>query len=200
MTGKQTCCTSTILDPFLFLDGLEPSPNSRSARFLPSSRACRRSKAVRAPPPPLGKSSSLGGAAASSASSGLLDIMCSVSPAQCHSGFQILIVIVPCTIGCSNLLQDANASLDAVRTRWKTMDYLLISFRLPPIAPASFLTRRLSQMLAWLRALYRARIVFIETALYTDSFYACLSRVDDCNVNIFIPEASSQIDSKISDH
>ena len=52
-------CTSTASDPFLFLDGLEPSLRSRSARDLPSSRACRRSRAVKAPPPPLGKFSSL---------------------------------------------------------------------------------------------------------------------------------------------
>lgn len=71
LTGPEQLSTSKLLEGFRFLDGLEPSFSSCSARLLPSSRACRRSKAVKAPPPPLGKSSSLAGAGTAIASEDL---------------------------------------------------------------------------------------------------------------------------------
>ena len=71
LTGHERLSTSKLLEDFRFLDGLEPSFSSCSARILPSSRACRRSKAVKAPPPPLGKSSSFAGAGTAIASEDL---------------------------------------------------------------------------------------------------------------------------------
>ena len=89
LTGHEGMSTSRLLEDFRFLTGLEPSFSSCSARLLPSSRACRRSKAVKAPPPPLGKSSSFAGAGTAIASEDLfITIGVNYLLQQCANSYQ----------------------------------------------------------------------------------------------------------------